>query len=199
METIKDHLMEGEETKQYDDIYVTQYRIIQEKDSLLRKDFHDLLFRNLESIEYGDQLKTSFSLIGILFILLGTAQELFQIFNHVPYLAGYVDSLSLYIIAAFMLLSSYILKDKKMIFRGNNTTIISYNAQYNIIKDIREAQERFFQKAEGEKQIKALKELIAKKPATLSEQMLADQETQQEPTKKKVKKTKNKKELMSIL
>ena len=106
MNQIKDHLMLGEEIRQYDDIYVTQYRIIQESDSFLRKDFHDLLFRDLESIEYGDRLNTPFSVISLIFFIFGVFENITGYFVKLPYLSEYVDPLSLYILAGFFLLSS---------------------------------------------------------------------------------------------
>ena len=81
-----------------------------------------------------------------------------------------------------------------MIFRGKNTVITSRCAHYSIIKDIRETQQKFFLKSEGEKEIKSIDKFI-EQHTTLSEQVLKKLKGKNN----KNKKPKKKKELMNLL
>jgi hypothetical protein len=145
MDFLDSFLLAGETMmEKYDDVVLTNLRVIVYKDSLSNKDFQDVHYRYLESVGF-DMVRSPGLLVFGFFLLLASfvllCVWLTSDVKDTSFLAWSVLS---GILGFGMIIGFFVLGRRLIVFRGHNTELRSRTSDDKLIKRARELQRDYF-------------------------------------------------------
>jgi hypothetical protein len=133
---LEDYLLPDEKVvNSFDELFLTTERLIQYYESGTNESIKDLHYMYLESVEYSEALKLKLLVIGV---LLGILAIGVFIFTKELALLGIFLILSLVFFIAFTFF-----RDRRTLFRGQNTVIEIMKGDKKIITDARRLQRQY--------------------------------------------------------